>query len=291
MKWLAIANPAAGRVRDAERLLGRLADIPGVDVTIARTGCPGDATRLAREATGVDGVIAVGGDGTIAEILQGIDRDRHTLAVLPAGHGNCLARDLHVHRPGLALHALVRGESCALDLLEVSAGHEDGTTSRLLCASTVALGYVTEVVLFGRHRLAALNRAAYAGAAIVVVPTFFDARLASAVPAGTRRYAGLVINNTAHLANFRAFPDASPCDGRLDVMELGHPWPRQLLHNLAVLAGSRRFGPRALRQAADESVELDVPATLMIDGELLHDVRHVTVRCLPGAVRCVVGSP
>lgn len=291
MKWLAIANPAAGRARDAEHLLGRLAQVPGLEVAVVRTSGPGDATRLAREAIAVDGVIAIGGDGTIAEVLQGLDRERHALAVLPAGHGNCLARDLHVHRPEPALRALALGEHRALDLLDVIADHESGAISRRLCASTIALGYVTDVVLFGRHRLPALNRAAYAVAAMVVVPRFFNARVAGAVSRGTRPYAGIVINNTVHLANFRAFPAADPCDGRLDVMELGHPWPRQLLHNLAVLAGSRRFGPRALRQAADERVELDVPRTLMIDGELLHDVRHVTVRCLPRAVRCVVGKP
>jgi diacylglycerol kinase family enzyme len=97
-----------------------------------------------------------------------------------------------------------------------------------------------------------------------------------------------VINNTAHLANFRAFPQASAHDGLLDVMEQGYRWPRQLLHNLAVLAGSRAFGPKAMRQVAAVRLALSKAHTLMADGELLHEVTMVTVRCRPAAVRCVV---
>ena len=100
---------------------------------------------------------------------------------------------------------------------------------------------------------------------------------------------GLVINNTAHLANFRGLPDASVHDGLLDIMEQGYGWPRQLLHNLAVLLGSRALGPLTLRQAATEQFELAEPRTLMADGELLHEVRRVSVACRPGAVNCVVG--
>ena len=291
MKWLAIANPAAGRAREADRMIDRLRRLRDVDAEIVRTAAPGDATRLAEASSAFDGVIAIGGDGTIAEVLQGLDLRRQQLAVLPAGHGNCLARDLEVGDPGRALDALRRGARRPLDLMDVGVGFQDGRTERRLCASTLAVGYVTEVVMFGRHRLPQLGRAAYAAAAMVVVPGVFEARMAGAdEPARPRHYTGLVINNTAHLANFRGFPDASVHDGVLDVMEQGHGWSRQLLHNLSVLAGSRAFGPLRLRQAASERLELREARTFMADGELLHGVSRVAVDCRPAAVTCVVGS-
>jgi diacylglycerol kinase (ATP) len=289
VKWLAIANPAAGRARDTERALARLRRTGGFRCEIVLTSARGDATHLARQAAGFDGLIVVGGDGTIAEVLHGMDLERQCLAVLPAGHGNCLARDLGVGDPDRALASLQHSACRPLDLMEVRIGFADGREEQRLCASTLALGYVAEVVALGRHRLHVLGRAAYAAAAMLVVPSPFEARLAgSGDPGRSAHYTGVVINNTAHLANFRGLPDASVHDGQLDVMEQGYGWPRQLLHNLAVLAGSRVLGPLRLRQTSAEQLELDQPRTLMADGELLHDVTRVRVTCRPGAVSCVV---
>ena len=288
MRWLAIANPAAGRAHEAVRLLEQLRSMQDVSATIAETRQPGDATRLARSAEQFDGVIAIGGDGTVAEVLQGLDLSSKRLAVLPAGHGNCLARDLGLAEPALALAALRHGVTRPLDLMQVVATHDDGRHTHRVCASTLAFGYVTEVVMCGRQRMARFGRYAYAAAALVVVPRRFRARVAGAASNGADcEYTGLVINNTAHLANFRGFPEATLTDGRLDVMELACGWPRQLLHNAAVLAGSRRCGPASMRQVAAESVELAEARVLMADGELLPRVTAVAATCLPGAVNCI----
>ena len=290
MKWLAIANPAAGRAREAERLVSRLKRVNGFGHEIALTSAPGDATRLARQAAAFDGLIAVGGDGTIAEILHGMDLSRQSLAVLPAGHGNCLARDLGINDPVRAMASLQRSACRLIDLMEVRIGFADGHEALTLCASTLAIGYVADVVKLGRQRLHALGHAAYAMAAMLVVPAPFDARIAVAgEPGQFRRYTGIVINNTAHLANFRGLPDASVHDGLLDIMEQGYGWPRQQLHNLAVLFGSRALGPLQLRQTTTGQLELRRPCTLMVDGELLRNVTRLSVACLPGAVSCVVG--
>jgi diacylglycerol kinase (ATP) len=291
MKWLAIANPAAGRAQEADRLIERLHRLRTVDADIVRTREPGHATRLAQDAAGYDGVIAIGGDGTIAEVLRGLRLERQCLAVLPAGHGNCLARDLGVAEPDRALAALGRGKCRPLDLMRVEIGLERGGTECRLCASTLAMGYVTDVVEFGRRRLPGLGRAAYAAAAMAVIPREFEAFVAGGEsPRLPQRYTGLVINNTMHLANFRGFPDASVRDGMLDVMELGHCWSRQMLHNLAVLAGRRVPGPRRMRQERSERVELVSPQTLMADGELLQRVVRVDVECQPAAAMCLVGT-
>jgi diacylglycerol kinase (ATP) len=291
VKWLAIANPAAGRALEVDRLAAQLRASGDVDARLVRTAAPGDATRLARDAADVGGVIAIGGDGTIAEILQGMDLPRQHLAVLPAGHGNCLARDLGVARPEAALAALRRCDCLPLDLMEVRLVFVDGHQERRLCASTLAIGYVTEVVSLGRRRLHRLGRGAYAAAALCVRPRRFEVSIAASEGiAGPRAYTGIIVNNTAHLANFRGFPDGSVRDGVLDIMEQDCGWPRQLLHNLAVLAGSRRFGPRRLRQSASERLEFGAPATVMADGELLPGVMRMSVDCRPDGVRCVAGA-
>lgn len=291
MRWLVIANPAAGRPAQVRRAVEALGRAGGVGHEVAETSAPGDATRLAREARDFDGLIAVGGDGTIGEILNGMALDRQVLAILPAGHGNCLARDLGLAGVESALDALRRARAAPLDLLETRFGFPDGREERRWCASTLAAGYVAEVVITGRQRLAWLGTSAYAAAAMLTVPSKFTLRRVNGqgVGEGLRR-TGIVINNTAHLANFRGLPDASVRDGRLDVMEQGFGWPRQLLHNLSVLAGSRRFGPLELRQSAGEQVHFEEPRTVMADGELLHGVTRISVACREAATRCVVGG-
>jgi diacylglycerol kinase (ATP) len=288
VKWLAIANPAAGRPDLMRQAIDALGELDGELHELVETRSPGDATRLARQANGVDGLIVVGGDGTICEVLNGMNLGRHALAMLPAGHGNCLARDLGVGTITAAIGALRSVRLLPLDLLDTRITFNDRRRQRRLCASTVSAGYVTQVVTTGRGRLAWLGRAAYAAAAMLTVPASFSLRFEHQAQA--RRRTGLVINNTMHLANFRGLPDATVRDGKLDVMELDAGWWRQNLHNVAVLAGSRRFGPAGSMQSHGVSVTFEEPCTVMGDGELWPGVRRLEVECLAGAVRCVAVS-
>lgn len=284
-RWLAIVNPAAGLARTNRRLVSRLASEWGARFEIATTAGPGDGARLAREAARYEGLLAVGGDGTIAEVLGGMELPRQTLALLPAGHGNCLARDLGIGTPALAFAALGRARTTPLDLMRVRIEFSDGRREQRLAASSVAVGYVAEVVALGRRRFAALGAFTYTAAALFTCARPQEVRVGEGGTLTPRRLTNLVVNNTAHLANFRAFHDARLDDGRLDILEASYGWGRQMLHNAAILAGSRRFGPAALWQARAVAIENALPARLMVDGELLEEVARVTLECLPGAVR------
>ena len=84
-----IVNPAAGR-GDATKLVRRLRGAlreRGIDHTIVLTAAPGDATTKARESAS-DVVVAVGGDGTINEVANGLVGSSKALGIIPAGSGN-----------------------------------------------------------------------------------------------------------------------------------------------------------------------------------------------------------
>jgi diacylglycerol kinase family enzyme len=95
-----IYNPSAGRRRKQRlRELARAADFlaaNGLAVTLAATTGPGTGTELARRelAEGRDLLIVCGGDGTINEAVNGMVGSAVPLAVLPAGTGNVLAKEL-----------------------------------------------------------------------------------------------------------------------------------------------------------------------------------------------------
>lgn len=96
----AIINPISGtggkgRIPD---LIEKIIDHSRFSVDVQFTKAPGHATELAREAMNAkkDGVLAVGGDGTVNEVATALHNTTTPLAVIPCGSGNGLARHLHI---------------------------------------------------------------------------------------------------------------------------------------------------------------------------------------------------
>jgi len=94
---LIVFNPAAGE-RRAERLW-RVLDLlvnNGIRIELAETAHRGHATILAREAAGRGArlIVAAGGDGTIAEVANGLSGIAARLGVIPLGTANVLAHEL-----------------------------------------------------------------------------------------------------------------------------------------------------------------------------------------------------
>ncbi len=92
-----VFNPAAGRRRVAA--LWRVLDIlatNGVRIDVMQTTARGHATQLARAAAeaGETMVVAAGGDGTIAEVAQGLAGFPTRLGIIPIGTANVLAHEL-----------------------------------------------------------------------------------------------------------------------------------------------------------------------------------------------------
>ena len=114
MKTLIIQNPSSGN-RTLTEELHRIPDVlagEGWEVAdIRTTRGRSDATTYAREAAaeGYDVVMVVGGDGTIAEAIDGLVGTETALAILPSGTGNVMARQLNLPIPGaLQANALLQ---------------------------------------------------------------------------------------------------------------------------------------------------------------------------------------
>jgi YegS/Rv2252/BmrU family lipid kinase len=120
-----IFNPVAGK-KKAEKnieLVKSVLKASGADVDVYHSTCVGDAKRIARELTesGARELIALGGDGTLHEVLNGIVsvQDCH-LGLIPAGTGNDFAE--HVGLPldvEKAVEVILKGETVPTDYLEV----------------------------------------------------------------------------------------------------------------------------------------------------------------------------
>jgi len=79
--------------------------------------------RLAAEA-GVDGVVVVGGDGTVNAAANGLVGLRTPLGIIPRGTGNDFARVVGVPaEPASAAHRVLAGRTTTVDLVEVGGRH------------------------------------------------------------------------------------------------------------------------------------------------------------------------
>ncbi|WP_439882200.1 diacylglycerol/lipid kinase family protein [Pontibacter sp. MBLB2868] len=128
-----IVNPVSGpksRVDVAARIQSLL-NHEKFKHDIVYTTHAGHAPELARKAAdkGYEIVVAVGGDGTVNEVAQGLLYSETALAILPKGSGNGLARHLKIPM-GLdgALKALNRGQISTIDSGSIN-GHAFFTTA------------------------------------------------------------------------------------------------------------------------------------------------------------------
>jgi diacylglycerol kinase (ATP) len=176
-RWLAIVNPTAGGGRAGRRWqeLARALRARGVLFDAITTVAAGDATAQARKAHGdFDGLIAVGGDGTVHEVVNGLSLERSpVLAVAPYGTGNDFARGLQLPRTATALAELIatprrvsrrigevrygaRGHDQARRFVNgVGVGLDAAVLARLPTAGPRALAYLVGTLRALRHFRAA----------------------------------------------------------------------------------------------------------------------------------------
>lgn len=293
MNWLAIINPQGGGRKtggDMERMIGALRPITSNCIV---TRYPGHAEELARSRDGIEGLLIVGGDGTLHEVLRGLDGQDFVVAIVPAGTGNSLARDLGLNTMKAALEAVRIGRWLSIDLMRVSFKDGEGLERQSMAASTVALGYPVAATKIAEQRLKGLGRFCYPVAA--TLEALWQKRFAvqfrhSHAPRESYWLSGLLINNTRHVANFPAFPNASVQDGMLEVMELNAGFVKQVVHNVSILSRLNFYTPALIRREAFLIADLPSPQELMIDGEIYPEITNLKVEVLPRRLRCIRGA-
>ncbi len=115
MRLLLIGNPSASSVTPRAQVVIAKALAADHEVTVVTTNRRGHATRLAQGAVadGVEVVVALGGDGTLNEVANGLAGSDTALGVLPGGSTNVFARTIGlVNDPIEATGELLTGLGC-----------------------------------------------------------------------------------------------------------------------------------------------------------------------------------
>jgi YegS/Rv2252/BmrU family lipid kinase len=294
--WLAILNPVAGgggALRAWPKLAAALA-AAGVPCEVERTLGPGHATELAAAAQrrGVRRLLAVGGDGTLHEIVNGLDPGgaRVALAVAATGTGNDWARGLGLPRSPAALAAVLRSERRRAHDLGIAEYQADGGRRTRRFLNVAGVGYDADVL--DRLPRRGPRRLRYLWAVVAGLPRYRAARFTIDC-AGERIEAPLLVAFAA-IGRFcggglEVAPGADPGDGLLDLLAVRAMPAYAALARLPKLYLGRFGGdPSALGgRGAEIRFDADRPVGVEADGQRLGS----TPLCLhlqPGAIDAVV---
>ena len=295
-----IVNPHAGRNRVGEEIpdLERTLRARGLPYTLVRTEGPGDATEAARDAlkNGCRYVVAVGGDGTVHEVVNGmIENDRPivdgpVLGVVAAGSGCDFVRTFGL--PGDVTRSCqhLTGENTyALDIGKVTYTGPDGESVTRYFPNIAEVGLGAAVATRAGRMARFYGRSRYFVAFWRTLPGFKLAQVR--VEADRKTYEGpafqaIVANCQYYGGGMKISPRSYPGDGILDVMIFKGPKSDSFTMLPRVYRGVHVPNDHVVEMRAREHVHVraDRPLPIEADGEPL-GTTPVTFEILPQVVQ------
>lgn len=300
-RFLAVVNPAAGGGRCgrmAPTALERLR-AEGIALEVAETRRPGDGIALAREAwrAGIRGFIAVGGDGTAFEIVNGVvpearSGERPVLAFLPLGTGNSFLRDFLPPKQDAARYgaeAILAGRTRPCDVLRLR--HRDGVLHYI---NLLSMGFAADVATLVNRRFKPLGELGYLLGVLVCLARLrrrpFPLRADGDAELDRRPCLFLSFSNSKFTGGTMMIaPLARTDDGLIEYVRWGPIGRLGLIWNLPTLYDGTHIRHRLAERASARRIEFELEGAVdvMVDGEVMTlDCQSLDV--LPGAVDVLV---
>lgn len=293
-RFIAIVNPAAGGGRSAKLAGPALAGLreKGLKIDVVASTGPGHAVELAREAyeQGYRRFIAVGGDGTVHEILNGVyerarGKERIALGFLPLGTGNSFLRDFTKDGAQTSLQALIEGRTRPVDLLRLT-----HTRGKVYSFNLLSLGFTADVGALTNRYFKPFGYFGYLLGVLVRVVQLrrraFRLRCDEDPDWDESRCLFLSFNNSKYTGGTMLIaPQADPTDGMIEFVRWGPIGRIGLLRMLPKLYdGTHIEHPLASRRAV-RRIEFgaQAPVDVLIDGEIA-TLECISLDVLPSAV-------
>ena len=248
-------------------------------------------------AEGATLLVAVGGDGTVNEIVNGVGgRDGFELAVLPRGTGWDFVRTYGIpHRFEDAVAVARDGVGRGIDLGEVAYRAWSGETASRRFANVASAGMSGAIAQRANRTTKALGgKISYAFATFAVFARWRNTEVAVTVADRSRRgrmHDVIVANGRYFGGGMMICPQAEPDDGLFDVLLIGDLTKRDLLLTLPkTYRGSHLPHPKAeLLRATAVAIDGPQPVPIQLDGEQ-PGTTPATFEIVPRALRVRVPS-
>ncbi|MDO4898640.1 MAG: diacylglycerol kinase family protein [Rothia sp. (in: high G+C Gram-positive bacteria)] len=299
-----IYNPTKTGVEAALRLITAelgLANWPRAKFYETTTSDPG--IHLAQQAAGEGAqiVIAVGGDGTVRAVADGLAGTDTRLGIVPLGTGNLLARNLGFNITDLqaCINVALHGVSQAVDMIHLELTDEIGNKTPINYVVMGGAGFDAQIMTDTREDLKAkIGWLAYVEASLRHMFTRRRPALISVDggPAFERKVRAVLIANCGKIqggVNLASVAEAS--DGQLEVIVLT---PRNLLSWARMSAQFifRRHNTLfpVVEHFVGSEVQVEFPRTALpveVDGDVVGDAQSLQARVMPGAVKVNIYPP
>jgi len=264
-------------------------DRRGIEYELHYTNEPLEATDVAKWGieAGFHRIVAMGGDGTVNEIANGmLDRDA-VLAVIPAGTGNDFIRMLGIPAdPFEALDVLTDGRERTMDLGQVADDR--------YFVNGVGIGVDAQVARDVLQMKRLQGAAAYVSAAVREVFRFkaFPVTIESADWQLDTTCLSIGLSNGKFAGGgFKLAPEADIVDGRIDISAIEDYSRLERLVRLPLVRAGKHLGWRKVhyRQLTEATIASPSKLIAHVDGEPYRlPSEPFAVRVLPNALRVLV---
>jgi YegS/Rv2252/BmrU family lipid kinase len=296
--YVAVVNPAAGGGR-CRKMVGPALEklrASGLEIEVLETTAREQASELARDAyrRGRRRFIAVGGDGTSYEIVNGLfpealKGEPPVLGFLPLGTGNSFLRDFTKRGVEGAMEALLARRNRPCDVMRMR--HREGIAYYI---NLLSVGFAANVNEMRSHRFAHYGEAGYFLSIFTQLVRLhrrpFPLRVDGQSEPDRRPCLFLTFNNSKFTGGTMMIaPDAQVDDGLIEYVRWGPIGRIGLLRNLSTLYdGTHTEHPLAERRAVRRiDFDLNGKVDVMVDGEAF--TWHCeTLDVLPSALRVMV---
>jgi len=313
-----VVNPVSANGKTAGRWppIQELLQTQGLEFDHVFTERPGHATELARQAVaeGCTLIVAVGGEGTLNEVVNGLVSPAGTvppdvvLGIIPSGTGTDFVRTLGIPRDPLqACQRLLRAETRAVDLGEVefaplgpAAGAGQGLTASHAAdqigrqhryfINVAGLGFDGEASeQVNRSSKALGGTLTYLISLFITLISYQNKHVELTIdgPTARRRLNSVIVSNGCYFGGgMRIAPHADLQDGLFDVIILGDLNKLEFAQNVPkVYNGTHLTHPKVEEYRAREvRVVSQERMLIQADGELV-GMAPATFRLLPQAIR------
>ena len=283
---LLLVNPSAGGGRARKRLpeAQRALDARGIEHRVVLTKTLEHGCEEAHAAAAVgETVIVMSGDGLIGQIGGALAEGRGTLAILPGGRGNDLARVLGIPSEiDGAADVIASGGTREIDVGELNG-------KRFLCIASC--GFDSDANRIANEARLVKGQIVYLYAALRALIEWSPARFTLTLDGERIEFTGYSVaaaNSKAFGGGMFVAPDAELDDGQLDVVWITQVGKLRYLANLPkVFKGAHVENPEVVvRRAAEVRIEANRPFAVYADGDHLGDL-PATLRVLPRALRVI----